>query len=114
MNTSGSASAKLNILTSQLEKIENQRSKQIGFESFILNSTQTAFHDIFEVYDHLRANGKPSSWGYAETFLDEHKNVIGQNSIIKGQGPSDGTFAYLKGKRFYDGIIHVDFYVRQI
>lgn len=113
LNSSGSVSNKLDGLIVQLEKVERQRLSQIGFESFALNSTQASFHDTFEVFDSLRSAAGPSSWGYAEAPLDGHKNTIGQSSPIRGKGPADGTFAFLKGHRFFDGVIHVEFYVRK-
>lgn len=113
LNNSGSVSNKLDGLIAQLEKVERQRLNQIGFESFALNYTREAFHDVFEVFDSLRIAAGPSSWGYAEAPLDGHKTTVGQSSAVKGKRPTDGTIAFLKGHRFFDAVIHVEFYVRQ-
>ncbi|KAL8424874.1 hypothetical protein Efla_002993 [Eimeria flavescens] len=114
LNVSGSVSNQLDDLILQLEKVKRRRQSQIGFESFALSYSRAVFTDIFQVFDSRRTAAGPSSWGFAEVPVEGRQVTIGQSSAVRGKGPTDGTFAFLKAHRFFDGVIHVDFIVSSL
>ncbi|KFH14020.1 F5/8 type C domain-containing protein [Toxoplasma gondii MAS] len=94
----------------ELERAEEQRLEEAGFSSFELNYETMPFSQTFAVYDTLRVKNGPSSWGYSEDTVAGHRNMIVQTSAIIGSHDGDGTFAMLKGHRFFDFIAQADLY----
>ena len=116
LNSSGAVGEQLEVLLQQLQQAEQQRVQQAGFESFVLEYTNTSFPEVFDVIDNIRTSRgshSHSSWGFAEINAGgaEHKPAVAQTAAIKGNGPTEGSFAQLKRKNFFDGVLHVNFLV---
>lgn len=111
LNTSGALSSSLDQLTVHLDKLLVKRRSQIGYTSYRVDYEANAFTDVFDVFDSARVAHGPSKWGYAEADISGRKHSIGQSSSIAGKGPTDGTFAFLKGPRFFDFVMQADFIV---
>ncbi|PFH37677.1 F5/8 type C domain-containing protein [Besnoitia besnoiti] len=94
----------------KLERAEEERLEEAGFSSFQVNYEAMPFSQTFVLFDTLRTKNGPSSWGYSEDAVAGHKNTIVQTSGILGTQDGEGTFAMLKGRRFFDFVALADFY----
>ncbi|CBZ54449.1 LCCL domain containing protein, related [Neospora caninum Liverpool] len=100
----------LDQLNQKLQIVEQQHLEQTGFESFKLYPQSMAFKDYFETFDSVRAKHGPSNWGYATAPIQGRKASIGQSRNIVGTSETEGTYAMLRGRRFYDADIQISFY----
>ncbi|KFG31289.1 F5/8 type C domain-containing protein [Toxoplasma gondii p89] len=100
----------LDQLNQKLRIAEQRHLEQTGFESFKLYPQSMAFKDYFETFDSMRAKHGPSNWGYASAPIQGRRASIGQSRNIVGTSETEGTYAMLRGRRFYDAEIQVSFY----
>ena len=98
-------------LKDRLDELEKIKMAETGFTSFQLDYKTMPFSETFEVTDSKGAKNGPSSWGYTESAVGGHPNAVGQSSPIAGRHAGQGTFALLKGHRFYDTVLTANLYV---
>ncbi|CDJ51219.1 LCCL domain-containing protein / F5/8 type C domain-containing protein, putative [Eimeria brunetti] len=105
---SGAAAARLQYLQQELQQLEETHALQRGFEDYTLLPQETEFAKEFTVEDCPYTRGGPSHWGFA-ALVAQHRNVFGQSMPIKGIGELQGTFAFLRRRKFYDFVLRVQF-----
>ncbi|PFH35910.1 F5/8 type C domain-containing protein [Besnoitia besnoiti] len=110
LEESGGMFQTLDQLGQKLHLVELQHLEQTGFESFKLHPGSMAFKDYFETFDSVRAKHGPSNWGYSASPIQGRRAAVGQSTSIVGTADTEGTYAMLRGRRFYDADIRISFY----
>ncbi|CDJ36644.1 LOW QUALITY PROTEIN: LCCL domain-containing protein / F5/8 type C domain-containing protein, putative [Eimeria mitis] len=108
LTASADAATRLQQQQEQLQQLEETHVLQRGYESYKLTPTETTFEHEFLVQDCTYTREGPSHWGFAP-LVATHKNVFGQSTPISGPTDTDGTFAILRRRSFYDFVLTVQF-----